>query len=51
MLDDLAMRIAKRLKDEWAIGSSSRFCDEPPDFDSASEEEIAEVIREVMSSG
>lgn len=49
MTPDLATKIAQRLLDEWDIGSSSRFCDDAPDYESASCEEIAAVICEVAS--
>jgi hypothetical protein len=48
MMDDLAAKIAKRLCEDWTIGTSSQFCDES-DFDYASEEDVAEVIREVLA--
>lgn len=49
-MDDLADKIAARLREKWAIGDFSRFCDEPADFDMAGVEAVAEVIREVMDS-
>lgn len=41
---ELALRIAKALQDEWEIGTTSRFCDEPPDFDRATDDEIANLL-------
>jgi hypothetical protein len=37
------MKVAQAIKNEWTIGTYSRFCDEL-DFDGASVEEIAELI-------
>jgi hypothetical protein len=37
------MKVAQAIKDEWTIGTYSRFCDEV-DFDGATVEEIAELI-------
>jgi hypothetical protein len=48
-MSDLAMLIARKLKNMYEIGTSSRFCDEPPDFDYVDEDELAEVIREMLS--
>jgi hypothetical protein len=41
---DRAMKCAEALQSEWKIGNSSRFCDDAPDWDSASTEEIARII-------
>ena len=40
-IEELAKEAVEALKDEWEIGTSSRFCDDPPDWDSASDEDIA----------
>ena len=45
---DLADRIAAKLLDEYRIGWSSRFMDDPPDWDSEDAAGLAETIREVI---
>lgn len=45
LLPDPAMLAAELLDAEFAIGTFSRFCDEPPTFDHAELEEIARIIR------
>ncbi len=45
---DLADKIAARIADEYAIGTFSRFMDEPADFDAVELGELAKVIREVI---
>ena len=47
---NLALVIAKELKNEFDIGSSSSFCDEAPDFDPATDMEIAEVILKTFNA-
>ena len=47
-MTDLAHKIAARLLEEYSIGSFSRFMDEPASFDSATEDELAELIMEVI---
>lgn len=42
-MPEWVMKVAQALKDEWMIGTSSRFCDEV-DFDSATVEEVAKLI-------
>ena len=39
-----AINAAKALEEKYSIGTSSPFCDDPPDWDSATTEEIAVVI-------
>jgi hypothetical protein len=47
---DLASRIAARLLSEFDIGHpKSDFSDDPVEFDEASEEEIAAIIRDEIS--
>ncbi len=40
--------LATALHDKWCVGSFSRFCDEPPDFDDASPEEIVQLLEETL---
>ncbi len=47
---DLSDKIAARLLEEYAIGVSSRFMDEPAYFYSAESDELAELIREVINA-
>lgn len=49
-MNDLANRIAARLLEEYEIGTSSRFCDEPASFDYVDQVELAEVIQGVIDS-
>ena len=49
MTDKEAYRLAKALLDEYDIGTSSRFCDDPPDFDAVELEELANFIFEVLA--
>ena len=39
-----AMKAAAAICEEYEVGTSSRFCDDPPDWDSAEPEEIAKII-------
>lgn len=48
MPSELATMIARAIKAKYSVGTSSRFCDDPPDFDPASEEELAELVDLVM---
>lgn len=48
MPSELALKIARAILEEWNVGNSSQFCDEV-DWDSASEEEVAELIDKVLS--
>lgn len=41
-----ALACAKELTTVFSVGTSSQFCDAPPDWDPASNEEIAEIISE-----
>jgi hypothetical protein len=41
---DRAMKCAEALQSEWKIGNSSRFCDDAPDWDTASTADIARII-------
>lgn len=40
-LDELAREAAAHLLEKWEIGAASQFCDEPPDFERASADEVA----------
>lgn len=42
--EQLSKEAEKAFKENWDIGTGSRFCDEPPDFDYASEDEISEAL-------
>lgn len=42
---DTATKAAEAIQAEWSVGTFSRFCDDPADFDSAETNEIADVIR------
>jgi hypothetical protein len=44
-LNELALEAARALADEWQIGRISRFCDDPPDWDAAEEQEIASKLK------
>lgn len=48
-LNEAATAAAKALQDKWSIGGYSRFCDDAPDFEPASTEEIARVIEGALS--
>ena len=39
-----ALRAATAIFDEYEVGTSSRFCDDPPDWDSAEVEAVALII-------
>lgn len=39
-----AKAIAEAISNEWSVGTSSVFCDDPPDFDRATIEEIVALI-------
>ena len=39
-------KVAQVLLEDWHIGTSTYFCEEPSDWESATAEEIAEVIWE-----
>lgn len=49
-LNEAATTAAKALQDKWSVGSYSRFCDDAPDFEPASTEEIARLILEILES-
>jgi hypothetical protein len=47
---DLALIIAAAILDKYDVGETSRFCDEPADFDRASSDDLATVIRPLLAS-
>jgi hypothetical protein len=47
-MSHLARRIAEALLEHYDVGTSSRFCDDPPDWDEATVEEVAAVVEEAM---
>jgi hypothetical protein len=47
MPSELAMKIAKAIKDEYSVGVSSTFCDES-DWDELSVNDLAELIDKVL---
>jgi hypothetical protein len=49
MPSELAMKIALAITAEYSVGNSSVFCDEG-DWDSATDEELAELIDKVLST-
>ena len=49
MPSELALKIAKAIKEEYSVGSSSQFCDES-DWDEASEDELAKVIDKALGN-
>lgn len=44
-----ALKVAEGIADSWSVGSFSRFCDEPADFDAASESDIAAEIIDTLN--
>lgn len=47
-LTKISAAAAQELMKRWSIGTSSRFCDDAPDWDSAAESEVAAVIQSVF---
>ena len=45
---ELAEIISDRLLSEWSIGEWSCFCDEGPDFDAISKEDVAKFIMSIL---
>lgn len=43
-LEQLAKEAASALTDKWEIGTASRFCDDPPEWDSVSDEDISATL-------
>ena len=41
-------RIVAALKKKWSVGNSSRFCDDAPEWDEASEDEIKQLIIDTL---
>jgi predicted RNase H-like nuclease (RuvC/YqgF family) len=41
----LAQQIAEKIKEKYTVGNWSRFCDEPADFDYASDDELSVIIQ------
>lgn len=46
----LAARIADAICDRWQVGTSSRFCDDYPDWYPADREEVARLIDEILDA-
>lgn len=44
MNDAIAKRTAKKICETWQVGTSSRFCDDAPDWDDAATEDVAAII-------
>jgi len=48
MTSELALKIAQVIHEEYSVGTASRFCDEPADWDEADDDELAELIDSVL---
>ncbi len=46
-MKDKSIIAAEKLLESYRIGTFSRFCDDPPDFDGTKIEEIAAIIKDV----
>jgi hypothetical protein len=49
-MSEQARRIAEALLEHYDVGTSSRFCDDPPEWDEATVEEVAAVVEEAMGN-
>jgi hypothetical protein len=43
-MDKWCILAAQEICNKWSVGESSRFCDDPPDFDLAESSDVAVVI-------